>query len=279
MIQSPLIEKNEVPDLKDLQLNQKRQTNAAAKPVEIELNERETEEYIQASATQENISDRFVPVLLYYIKSLTNIHFGASGTMFLGKSSGVNIVTAEHVFSTNAPYGDCSIGVCMLRPREKDIATIVDKVIVASQGFGGEDIAIASLKEFKNELNVITNFAALRPKTSMMGMIDHFTLANGKKICRLQSLVSGKWHDVIGTETLRNNTNALAVIGICINRNTLRGESGCGFQDEDKNLYTACFIEDTHSPKWPDLSATIKAHYKGQLEGVTTVYGPLTLVR
>lgn len=239
-----------------------------------DLTAQQTEDYIVSKVSTARISDRYTPVLLYRMVG-DSVYFTGSGTSFVGKDNGTEIVTAEHVFGTNCPYGDTPFGARILRPLDPDIAVELISVIADSVTYGDRDIAVARAQDMTATPVKIHNFSSRGQGTNSIGTADHITLSSGRNIYRLQSLVSGKWYDIVGSEMIPGSTNT--AIGVCLNCYSVPGESGTGFQDEEGSLYVLGNIQNTKLPTWRTLKADIGKIYHKKLMGVTTVYGPLKM--
>jgi hypothetical protein len=233
----------------------------------------ETEAYILGKASPTNVSDRYTPVLLYTVVSPEKIYFLASGTFVHGKS-GDEVITADHVFGKNEFHGDTAIGVKILQPMNKDITMVLSSVTV--KAYCGRDIAVASTEDASYTPPTIHRYSQVAgTSTNLPGICTGATLSSGRRITKLQSLLTGKWYDIVGT-TMEDRLPGVPV-SLYLNYEASHGESGEGFQDEEGSLYVAPTVEAQIQPAWDLRKKEINTQYKKNVDGVIIVYGPLKI--
>jgi hypothetical protein len=223
-----------------------------------------------SKASPKRVSDRYTPVLLYKVVGPNQAYFLGSGT-FIHGASGDEVVTADHIFGKDAIHGDTAIGVKILQPMNDSITMFLGSV--TEKSIGGRDIAIASTQEASWPAPIISRYSLVAgSQTNLPGICTEVTLISGRKITKLQSLLTGKWYDIVGT--VIEETPPGSAFPVCLNYDASHGESGEGFQDEEGSLYVAPTTESQHQPEWDQRKKEINARYKGKVDGVTTVYGP-----
>lgn len=244
--------------------------NAEKVPVRHHMTNTEVENYIVKQISSDHISSRYSPVLIYRIID-GKAFFTGSGTYTVASGNGRQIITAEHLFSTNEV--DNPIGVRFVRPMQTNVTELFDKVIFSSKDFNGLDLAFATLTT--TATNVIKNFSILpKRKSGYVGTADHVTLQSGKNLSRLRSLVTGKWHSVVGAPMESEQGKGM---GISINGFFVEGESGSGFVDEDDNLYVLTEVQDESLPSWKEMARLAEKACREKVIGIGNFVGPLSL--
>jgi hypothetical protein len=232
----------------------------------------DTEAYILGKLTQKPVSDIYTPVLLYNVINKDTAYFLGSGTYVKGQHR-FHIVTADHVFGTNTTHVNTAIGVRILRPLEHEITMALSAVI--EKGFGGRDIAVASVEDMSAHPAVIHSYSLFSDRLQRLDPCSDVTLASGRRITKLQSLLTGRWYDIVGTSIQEVEPGTPSPL--FLNCNMAHGESGSGFQDEERSLYVASSISSQHDRKWESRKADIKKLYSKRIDGVVAVYGPLKI--
>lgn len=239
------------------------------------LRPEETHAYVLSKAAKKMVSEKYTPVLLYTILSPTTVHFLGSGTL-VDKQNRKILITADHIFSTNPLHGNTPIGIRVLQPMNEQITMFVSSV--TEKTFTGRDIAIASTQEQKvKSLPPIIRRYSLETeiKTSVPVITTEAILPSGRRITKLQSLLTGEWYDIIGT--ILGEAVPGSAVPISLNYDACHGQSGEGFQDEEGSLYVVSTCELQVQPDWDKRKKEINTMYQRKVNGITTVYGPLKI--
>lgn len=214
--------------------------------------------YILSKVPKKPVNSRFTPVIIHRYDGKDYKMVG-SGSVFNNHQGNTLIVTAEHVLSSKEENSFYAYQTIMNGSDEKYYA--IESFEYDGNQITSEPADVALLKP--GQLEKIENITDGRYDKGNDGINSHCIPEYKEGMGSLISLVSGKSINILGT-ALNLDEGKKDVRYIIVDYNSIKGESGSGFVDQNDNIYVL-------------KGSAYRFKTPSGEKDVTMVYGPLNL--